>query len=132
MNGRRCCARAAAPPIGFSASLELPGDDPRRRESYLCGDMNTSLLRTEKGRTIMLQHDVVSPRPYGGISLVSGTRGVFRDYPPRIYLDGPEAKHEWPGPIGDPRSIRRGPVVTEGDNLTVDPVLSTRRRTSHQ
>jgi hypothetical protein len=47
-----------------SRSAQLPGDDPRRRESYLCGDMNTSLLRTEKGRTIMLQHDVVSPRPY--------------------------------------------------------------------
>jgi hypothetical protein len=74
---------------------QLPADDPRRRENYLCGDMNTSLLRTEKGRTIMLQHDVVSPRPYDRINLVSGTRGVFRDYPPRIYLDGPEAKHEW-------------------------------------
>jgi hypothetical protein len=74
---------------------KLPADDPRRRESYLCGDMNTSLLRTARGRTIVLQHDVVSPRPYDRINMVSGTKGAFRDYPPRIFLDGQEAAHDW-------------------------------------
>jgi hypothetical protein len=74
---------------------KLPADDPRRRENYLCGDMNTSLLRTERGRTIVLQHDVVSPRPYDRINMISGTRGAFRDYPARIYLDGQEPAHDW-------------------------------------
>ncbi len=74
---------------------KLPADDPRRRESYTCGDMNTSLIRTALGRTIVLQHDVVSPRPYDRINMVSGTRGAFRDYPPRIFFDGQEAAHDW-------------------------------------
>lgn len=45
------------------------------------GNMNTSIIRTQKGRTIMLQHDVSSPRPYSRIHLISGTHGVARKYP---------------------------------------------------
>ena len=74
---------------------KLPPGDPRRRESYRCGDMNVSLIRTSRGRTIVLQHDVVSPRPYDRINLVSGTKGAFRDYPPRIFLDGVTPGHDW-------------------------------------
>ena len=72
----------------------LPAGDPRRAERYRCGDMNTSLIRTARGRTIVLQHDVVTPRPYDRINMVSGTRGAFRDYPPRVYFDG-QKEHEW-------------------------------------
>ena len=36
---------------------------PNRREIYRCGDMNSSLIRTKLGRTILLQHDVVTPAP---------------------------------------------------------------------
>src|SRR5690606_4539010 len=45
------------------------------------GNMNTSMIRTTKGKTIMLQHDVTSPRPYSRIHLVSGTKGIARKYP---------------------------------------------------
>lgn len=49
------------------------------------GNMNTSIIKTFKGRTIMLQHDVTSPRPYSRIHLLSGTEGMAREYPePRI------------------------------------------------
>ena len=66
----------------------FPADDPKRREKYVEGDMNTSVIRTAQGRTIVLQHDVVNARPYDRVNLIAGTKGVFRDYPPRIYLDG--------------------------------------------
>jgi predicted dehydrogenase len=66
----------------------FPADDPKRAEKYVEGDMNTSVIKTVNGRTIMLQHDVVNARPYDRINLISGTKGIFRDYPPRIYLDG--------------------------------------------
>jgi hypothetical protein len=59
----------------------------RWNEKYTCGDMNTSLIRTAQGRTIVLKHDVVNPRPYSRINSIAGTRGVFEDYPPRIFLD---------------------------------------------
>jgi hypothetical protein len=65
----------------------LPADDPRRRETYATGDMNTSLVQTAKGRTIVLQHDVVSPRPYSRINMLCGTLATFADYPPRIFFD---------------------------------------------
>ena len=47
------------------------------------GNMNTTTIKTNKGRTIMLQHDVTSPRPYSRIFLVSGTEGTARKWPGR-------------------------------------------------
>ncbi|MEE4197585.1 MAG: Gfo/Idh/MocA family oxidoreductase [Bacteroidales bacterium] len=56
------------------------------------GNMNSTLIRTHKGRTIMVQHDVTSPRPYSRIHLVSGTQAMARKwpYPPKIARG-----HQW-------------------------------------
>jgi predicted dehydrogenase len=80
----------SSPSLGLQAYREqaLAAGDPKRQETYACGDVNTSLLKTVRGRTVVLQHDVVSPRPYSRINLVSGTKGTFADYPPRLFLDG--------------------------------------------
>jgi predicted dehydrogenase len=69
--------------------------DPRFREVYKTGDYNTSIIKTAKGRTIMLQHNVSTPRPYDRINLIQGTKGIFRDYPPRIFIDGQAGGHTW-------------------------------------
>lgn len=45
------------------------------------GNMNTTIIRTHKGKTIMLQHDVSSPRPYSRIHLISGTNGAASKWP---------------------------------------------------
>lgn len=45
------------------------------------GNMNTSIIRTEKGRTIMLQYDISSPRPYTRIQMISGTKATSMKYP---------------------------------------------------
>jgi len=60
-------------------------------EKYVCGDMNTSILKTELGRTIMLQHDVVSPRPYSRINALYGTAATFFGYPSRLAIDHPKS-----------------------------------------
>ena len=52
--------------------------------------MNTSLIKTELGRTIMLQHDVVNPRPYSRINALSGTEATFFDYPARLAINAPQ------------------------------------------
>ena len=44
--------------------------------------MNTTTIRTTKGRTIMLQHDVTSPNVYSRIHKISGTKGSCLKYPP--------------------------------------------------
>jgi len=56
------------------------------------GNMNTTHVRTANGKTIMIQHDTTSPRPYSRIHLISGTKGVAVKYPEpgRIALG-----HEW-------------------------------------
>ncbi|MFZ9024034.1 MAG: Gfo/Idh/MocA family protein, partial [Anaerohalosphaeraceae bacterium] len=45
------------------------------------GNMNTTLIRTAQGRTIMIQHDVSSPRPYSRIHLLSGTKAFAQKWP---------------------------------------------------
>lgn len=73
----------------------IPAESPKQREKYVCGDLNTSLIKTQQGRTILLQHDVVSPRPYDRINMLSGTKGAFRDYPARVYLEGMAGGERW-------------------------------------
>ena len=50
-----------------------------------CGDQSTTVIRTVKGRTIMVQHTVNSPRPYSRLNLLQGTKGIFSgtDFPAR-------------------------------------------------
>jgi predicted dehydrogenase len=45
------------------------------------GNMNTTTIRTSKGKTIMLQHDVTSPAVYSRIHKISGTKGSCLKYP---------------------------------------------------
>ncbi len=56
------------------------------------GNMNTTMIKTHHGKSIMVQHDVSSLRPYSRIHLVSGTKGVAQKWP------GPERiafGHSW-------------------------------------
>lgn len=56
------------------------------------GNMNTTMVKTKKGRSIMIQHDVSSPRPYSRIHLVSGTEAMARKWPsPQRIAKG----HSW-------------------------------------
>ena len=66
-----------------------PFYEPFNTHSYR-GNMNTSIIRTKKGKTIMLQHDVSSPRPYSRIYMISGTKATAQKWPlpPRISLGG--------------------------------------------
>ncbi len=63
---------------------ELAQSDPFYKKydtrSYR-GNMNTSIIRTEKGKTIMLQHDTTTPRVYSRIHGLTGTKGSVLKYP---------------------------------------------------
>jgi len=45
------------------------------------GNINTMAIKTKNGRSMMIQHDVSSPRPYSRIHLVSGTKAFARKWP---------------------------------------------------
>jgi hypothetical protein len=68
---------------------------PERAETYLLGDVNTSLIKTTQGKTITVVHDTNLPRPYSRIHLVQGTRGIFQGYPDRVYIEGRGQEHKW-------------------------------------
>ena len=56
------------------------------------GNMNNTTIRTVKGKTILIQHDVSSPRPYSRIHLLSGTQGMASKWPsPQRIAKG----HSW-------------------------------------
>jgi predicted dehydrogenase len=71
-----------------------PGD-PRLSERYVTGDMNTSLIKTANGLTITVKHTVSTPHPYDRINQIAGTKGIFEDYPPRIYFDKQNKDESW-------------------------------------
>lgn len=71
-------------------------DSAEAKLAVVLGDMNTTLIRTVKGKTILLQHDCTSPRPYSRINTLSCTDGISTDYPPRLAVEKNEGgAHEW-------------------------------------
>jgi hypothetical protein len=66
------------------------------RTDFRNGDMNTSLIRTLKGKTIMLQHDITSPRPYSRIHMLSGTRGFAQKWPKTLLSFAPDGMDPLP------------------------------------
>ena len=87
----------SSPALGrqLYAQREFPADHIHNQSTYICGDMNTSLIKTAKGRTIMVQHDTTTPRPYTRHNLIQGTNGVYGQYPDRFALESEGEFHEW-------------------------------------
>jgi hypothetical protein len=82
--------------VGMSlyAKEKFGADSGEARQTYQLGDMNTTVIRSLKGKTIMIQHDTTSPRPYSRIHLISGTKGMARKWPVQQIALEPKA-HEW-------------------------------------
>lgn len=77
------------------AAEHYPEGAPERRERFVLGDVNVSLIKTANGRTIYVSHDTNLPRPYSRINLVQGTKGIFQGYPDRVYIEGRSPSHRW-------------------------------------
>ncbi len=65
------------------------------KERFALGDVNTSLIKTKLGKTIILIHDTNLPRPYSRIHLIQGTKGILQKWPNRIYVEGKSPSHQW-------------------------------------
>ncbi len=77
------------------AQEHFPPGASQRSEQFILGDVNVSLIKTARGRTIYVSHDTNLPRPYSRIHLVQGTRGLFQGYPNRVHIEGRSPEHEW-------------------------------------
>ena len=63
------------------AKEKFGSDSPQAKQEYMKGDMSNVLIKTAKGKSILIQHDVVSPRPYNRHHTISGTKGFAQQYP---------------------------------------------------
>lgn len=82
------------------AEKNYPADHKWNELEYKGGDLNTSIIKTAIGRTIMVQWDETSPRPYSRHNLIQGTKGCLAGFPTRVALDGgvpgaTENSHSW-------------------------------------
>ncbi|MBK5256318.1 MAG: Gfo/Idh/MocA family oxidoreductase [Vicinamibacteria bacterium] len=73
----------------------LPAEDLRRKETYVLGDVHTSMIKTHLGRTIYLVHDTNLPRPYARYNVFQGSKGIYSGFPPRFYFDAQEPAHRY-------------------------------------
>jgi hypothetical protein len=92
----------STPALGraIHARKNFSDDHKWNQLDYKNGDMNTSIIKTVMGRTIMVQWDETSPRPYSRLNLIQGTKGVLAGFPTRIAIEGgldglSEDHHEW-------------------------------------
>lgn len=48
---------------------------------HLLGKINSTLIRTVQGKSILLQFDITTPRPYNRLQTICGTKGFAQKYP---------------------------------------------------
>ena len=89
--------------------------------TLLLGDVNTSLIKTARGRTIVVQHCTNCRAPTAA-SIAAGHEGAVPGYPHRLYIEGrgrrisgwmrSEARKEFEHPLGRrSRRARPGPAT---------------------
>ena len=59
-------------------------------ETFANADQTLTLIKTERGRTILLEHNVYTPRPYSRMYQLAGTEGFANKYPVEGYAFRPE------------------------------------------
>jgi len=64
-------------------------------DQFRNGDHTITLIGTEKGKSIEVQHNVMTPRPYSRMYQLTGTKGFANKYPSEGYaLDGDQVSSD--------------------------------------
>lgn len=77
--------------MSLYAAEKFGAESDYAKYPYKLGDMNITLLHTTNGKTIMVQHDTTTPRPYSRIHHISGTKGMAVKWPKEAIALEPEA-----------------------------------------
>ncbi|MBQ8969452.1 MAG: Gfo/Idh/MocA family oxidoreductase [Bacteroidaceae bacterium] len=91
------------------------------------GHINNTLIKTERGRTILLQFDERTPRPYNRLQTLCGTLGFAQKYPlPTLQFDGqpPITGAEAEAKIESHWSSEMRQLITEGRHLGVENLMN--------
>ena len=65
-----------------------PDNDFYKKKGFKHGDINNTIIKTHKGRSILVQHDVVTGRPYNRINMLAGTKAFHKGYPSKLAING--------------------------------------------
>jgi len=69
---------------------------PNARREYAQGDIVTTVVKTKKGNSIVINYDMQLPRPYDNRWMIQGTEGIYNEQRQAIYLLGKSPEyHEW-------------------------------------
>lgn len=93
-------------------------------ETFAAGDQTCTLIRTEKGKTILVEHCVMTPRPYSRLYQVVGTDGYAAKYPVpmlcfREFKEGQDPAHS----LGKEK-VYRNEVAREMLSKYQSPILT--------
>jgi hypothetical protein len=58
------------------------------KQKYIQGDVVTTVIKTQKGNTIVVNNDMQLPRPYDNRWLIQGTLGLYSEEHNAVYLAG--------------------------------------------
>jgi hypothetical protein len=61
-----------------------------KEQEFQNADHTLSLIQTENGKTLHIQHNVMTPRPYSRMYQLTGTEGFANKYPIEQYCFQPE------------------------------------------
>lgn len=100
----------------------------------LHGRVSNTLIHTRMGRTILLQLDIGTPRPYSRLQTICGTRGFAQKYPvPTLRLHGMDAVAEGEQALQLTRTFREQGVAewiddgkAKGSPNTMNHVMDSR------
>lgn len=74
----------------------FPADHQWNKLKFTAGDINTTIVKTVNGKTIMIQWDEQLPRPYTRHNLIQGTKGIWAGFPDRVVIEGRSpSTHSW-------------------------------------
>ncbi|MCP4645888.1 MAG: Gfo/Idh/MocA family oxidoreductase, partial [bacterium] len=71
-------------------------DHPGAKRVYKQGDIVTTIVKTRKGKTIVINYDMQLPRPYDNRWLIQGTLGLYNEQRNAVYVtDRSPEFHQW-------------------------------------
>ena len=117
--------------LSHYAAKHFGPDNIYAKRQFADGDVNTSLIMTEKGVTVTLNHDTQLPRPYSDsgdtkiplmVQRLQGTEGIFFGSLEKIYIDGRSPEHKWED---------TGPYYEQYDHFVWKALGEAARSSSH-
>lgn len=71
-------------------------EHPSAKRTYAQGDIVTTVVKTHKGNSIVINYDMQLPRPYDNRWMIQGTEGIYNEQRNAVYLTARSPKHhEW-------------------------------------